>query len=71
MIDKEVWEVAAECGAAKSRGQARKLQGGGGLYFNDEKVGSAGRKVGEGDLVGGEVCLVRTGKENYKVVRVV
>ncbi|KAJ3045840.1 tyrosyl-tRNA synthetase [Rhizophlyctis rosea] len=70
VVGHEVWEVAAASEAAKSRGQARKLQNAGGLYFNNVKVPATRRVIAAEDLVDGRVCLIRTGKENYRIVEV-
>ena len=54
-------------------GAARRLLESGGLYRNGEKLvsteGSATIKLRTSDLVDGEVCLLRTGKKHYHLIR--
>ncbi|KAJ3269053.1 tyrosyl-tRNA synthetase [Borealophlyctis nickersoniae] len=68
VIGQDVTAVAAASGASKSFSQAKKLVLSGGLYLNKSKIPVGGHVVSETDLIGGSVCLIRTGKSNYKVV---
>jgi tyrosyl-tRNA synthetase len=64
-----VVELLAESGIASSRGEARRLIAGGGVYLNGERIGSAEQKVESGDTIEGRVLLLRKGKKENRVVR--
>lgn len=49
---------------------ARKLRDAGGVYLNKSKV-TDNYLLSEKDLIEGSVCLLRTGKGNYRVVHVI
>ncbi|KAJ3032145.1 tyrosyl-tRNA synthetase, partial [Rhizophlyctis rosea] len=70
VVGREVWEVVLSTGAVRSERQAKSLQKLGGLYLNKVRVPPEGRVITTEDLLGGRVCLIRTGKENYKVLDV-
>ncbi|KAJ3370110.1 tyrosyl-tRNA synthetase [Allomyces arbusculus] len=64
-------ELCAKAGACTSKSEAVKLAKRGGLYLNQERVVDAlNQKVTNADLVGGRMCIVRTGKTNYWIVEV-
>eukprot|EP00741_Cyanophora_paradoxa_P008870 tig00001388_g8587.t1 len=70
VVGKDVVSVVAAAKACPSKGEARRLIQNGGLYLNNEKVTAAEQVVGEGDLVDGSIAIVRTGKKNFRVIRV-
>ncbi len=51
-----------------SKGELRKLIGGGGVSLNKEKVEDAARPVTETDLISGKYLLVQKGKKNYYLI---
>jgi tyrosyl-tRNA synthetase len=55
---------------AESKGAARKLIEGGGMYLNNERQNQAQKTVGTGDLKWPDAILLRSGKKNYHLVRV-
>lgn len=61
-------EVLVHAGLCPSKGQARKDIEGGGIYLNNERVGSPTRAVLLSDLLFGRHLLLRKGKKNYVVV---
>ncbi|RIA84466.1 tyrosine-tRNA ligase [Glomus cerebriforme] len=63
--------VAVAAGACKSRSEANKLIKVGGLYLNDQRVINPQYKVMDNDLLDGIVCVIRTGKSNYHLIRVI
>jgi tyrosyl-tRNA synthetase len=54
---------------AESKGAARKLIEGGGVYLNNERQTQAQKKLSAGDLKWPRAMLLRAGKKNYHLVR--
>ena len=52
-----------------SKGQARKLIKGGGVYLNNQKVKEELVVVSEADLIDGRMLLVAAGKKNKMLVK--
>jgi len=69
--DRSIVDVAQQSGLCKSKGEARRLIQNGGLYLNNERVGSVDSTVQPGDIVDGRLLVLRTGKRNFHLVRVV
>jgi tyrosyl-tRNA synthetase len=63
--------VAVAAGACKSRNEANKLIKVGGLYLNNQRIIESQHKVIEDDLLDGIVCVIRTGKSNYHLIKVI
>jgi tyrosyl-tRNA synthetase len=53
---------------AESKGAARKLIEGGGVYLNNERQTQPQRRVSGGDLKWPGAILLRTGKKSYHLV---
>ena len=66
---KPVFAVAAAAGMFKSNGEARRMAAQGGLSLNGAKVDDK-RVFGEDDLVEGRIAVLRQGKKNNFVLRV-
>jgi tyrosyl-tRNA synthetase len=49
--------------------EAKKLVKSGGFYINNIKAADAAYRIGEKDWIDGAVCVLRSGKSNYKLVR--
>ncbi|HEY3356357.1 MAG TPA: tyrosine--tRNA ligase [Polyangia bacterium] len=62
-------DLLVRCGLAKSKGEARRLIGGGGVYVNDARATDSARVLLAGDLRPDGTLLLRTGKKTYHVVR--
>ncbi len=62
--------LMADAGMTKSRGEARRLIRGGGVYLNGRRVAAMGRVVGKGDPIEDRYVIVRVGKKRNFVVRV-
>ncbi len=62
-------ELLVETGLSRSRGMARKDAKGGGIYINNART--ADRAVTSGDIVLGKYLVLRKGKKNYHLVKVV
>src|SRR5690606_2688388 len=62
-------ELLDESGLASSRGDARRLVAGGGVYLNGERVADVERRVTLADAIDGAVVLLRKGRKENRVVR--
>jgi tyrosyl-tRNA synthetase len=56
---------------AQSKGEARRLIEGGGLYLNNRRVADAAMKVAWTDVLHGKFLVLRKGGKNYSLVKVV
>jgi tyrosyl-tRNA synthetase len=66
-----VVDLLAESGVAASRGEARRLIAGGGVSVNGERVSTPEQRIGAGEAIDGQVLLLRKGKKQNHVVRLV
>jgi tyrosyl-tRNA synthetase len=64
-------DLLAETGVATSRSEARRLLSGGGVYLNGERLSDPERRVTTQDAIGGRVVLLRKGKKDNHLVRLV
>jgi len=64
-----VAELLVAAGLQASKGAARRLIKGGGVYLNNEKVGDEAARVGSADAVGGRLLLLAAGKKNKCLIR--
>jgi tyrosyl-tRNA synthetase len=55
---------------AKSKGEARRLVQGGGIYLDNERVADEKLKVSDTKLLSNGFIVLRSGKKNYHIVRV-
>jgi tyrosyl-tRNA synthetase len=62
-------DLLIECGAARSRGEARRLVEQGGVYLNNRRTADAAALVGRADLAGSATAVVRLGKKRYFLAR--
>lgn len=63
-------DLLVESGVAKSKGEARRSLAEGGVYLNNHRVTEAGQAVGAADLLEGQYMILRKGKKNYHLVKV-
>ena len=68
-VGQPVFMIAAKAGMFKSNGEARRMAQQGGLSLNGAKVDDT-RVFEEGDLVGGRVAVLRSGKKNHFLLKV-
>ncbi len=64
-------EAAVEAGLVRSKSEARRLISQGGFYVNNRQVRDVDATIGAADLVTPGSIVLRAGKKNYRVVRVV
>jgi tyrosyl-tRNA synthetase len=65
-----VVDLLVESGIAASKGDARRLIAGGGVYLNGERIESDDQRVPVERAIEGRVLLLRKGKKQNHVVRV-
>ena len=63
-------KVAAQAGLFKSQGEARRMADGGGFYLNGERVGAAEPFTAD-RAIEGRVAVLRAGKKNHLVLKLV
>lgn len=66
----ELAELLAETGLAKSKGEARRLVKGGGVYVNNVRVADPAQRVTTDDLGTETMMILRAGKKHYHIVSV-
>lgn len=64
-----VIDLLAESGVASSKGEARRLISGGGVYLNGERLESVDRLVTTDDAIEGQVMILRKGKRKNHIVQ--
>jgi tyrosyl-tRNA synthetase len=62
-------DLLAETGVATSKGEARRLITGGGVYLNGERLDGHERRVSTEDTIEGEIILLRKGRKGHHLVR--
>jgi tyrosyl-tRNA synthetase len=58
-------------GAAKSKGEARRLIESGGVYLNNQRVAASDRQVTIDESIEGQYLVLRKGKKDYFLVQVI
>jgi tyrosyl-tRNA synthetase len=69
--DQSVIDLAVSSGMLKSKGEARRLITNGGLYLNNIRVESVDASVDSSSIIDGKVLVLRSGKKNYHLIRIV
>jgi tyrosyl-tRNA synthetase len=65
-----VLDVAEAAGLCSSRGEARRLAAGGGLYINNRRVEDPAAVLGDDDIIDGRLLVLRSGKKTFRLVKV-
>ncbi|MEM7132665.1 MAG: tyrosine--tRNA ligase [Chloroflexota bacterium] len=63
--------LLADVGVAKSRGEARRLLGNGGIYLNNIQVNDPTQGVTLDQSIDGQFMVIRKGKKSYHLVKIV
>ena len=64
-----VVDALVNAGLAQSKGDAKRLLEGGGIYVNNRRVEASDRKLLESDLASESVMVLRSGKKKYALLR--
>ena len=65
-----VVDLLEKSGVAKSKGEARRLLGEGGIYLNNHRVNETNRAVTLADVIDGQFLLLRRGSKNYHLLKI-
>lgn len=63
-------DLLVTAGAAKSKGEGRRLIESGGIYLNNQRVAESGKQVVISDSIEGQYLVVRKGKKEYFLVQI-
>ena len=63
-------DMLTECGAVKSKAEARRAIEAGGIYLNNRRVSDATLKVSLAEAVDRRLIVLRRGRKNYWLIRV-
>ncbi len=66
----DVVDLLATTEVASSKGNARRLIKGGGVYLNNVRVSDTGQRVTLADSIEGQFVVLRRGKKNYHLVQI-
>lgn len=66
-----VADLLVAAGVAKSKGEARRSLQEGGIYINNNRVSGENPPAGLGDMLEGQFIVLRKGKKNYTLVKVI
>jgi tyrosyl-tRNA synthetase len=66
-----VTDALVTSGLAPSKGEARRLVQGGGVWVNNRRVSDARQTISDSDLIDGQVLVLRKGAKNYHLIRIV
>jgi tyrosyl-tRNA synthetase len=69
VIGSAMVDLLVSCGLFSSKGEARRMLAGGGIYLNHEKVESDLRRIEEADLIDGRLLLLGAGKKRKLLIR--
>ena len=64
-------DLLTASGLSSSKGDARRSIADGGIYMNNQRVAEAGQMVALGDAIEGQFLVLRKGRKNYHLVKVV
>lgn len=67
----DIISLLAETKILPSKGEAKKMITGGGIFINKEKVNSIDEKINQGQLLHGKYVLIQKGKKNYFLLKAV
>ncbi|MDD2943441.1 MAG: tyrosine--tRNA ligase [bacterium] len=62
-------DILTTCGAAKSRGEARRLIEGGGIYLNNQRINDVQHNVGIENFIDENILVIRSGKKKYYLLQ--
>jgi tyrosyl-tRNA synthetase len=63
-------DLLVKCGISNSKGAAKRSLEGGGIYLNNERVSDSASTVNINNFVNQQALVIRSGKKNYHLVRI-
>lgn len=70
VVDRPAIEVAVTAGLCTSKGEARRLAAGGGLYINNERTTSVDVVVQRNQIIDGRILVMRSGRKSFHLVKI-
>uniref|UniRef100_A0A5B7B008 Tyrosine--tRNA ligase n=1 Tax=Davidia involucrata TaxID=16924 RepID=A0A5B7B008_DAVIN len=70
VLNQSLLDLSVSTGLLESKSAARRMLKQGGLYLNNIRVDSEGKKIEAEDIVDGKILLLSAGKKNKMVVRI-
>lgn len=70
VANRPVVDVAVAAGLCGSKGEARRLIAGGGLYVNNEKVPSPDVVVQIAQIIDGRILVMRSGRKSFNLIKI-
>ncbi|KAK6911415.1 Aminoacyl-tRNA synthetase, class Ic [Dillenia turbinata] len=70
VLNNSLVDLSVSTGLLESKSAARRLLKQGGLYLNNDRVDTEGKRIEAEDIVDGKVLLLSAGKKNKVVVRI-
>ena len=67
----DIVEALVEIQAVASKGKARQLVESGGIYLNNKRVETIGKKISADDNISKSFIFVRKGKKDYYLIKIV
>lgn len=62
-------DLLVRCSVSKSKGEARRLIEGGGVYLNNEKNTNPNEQINLNNFISNSVLVIRSGKKNYHLLQ--
>ncbi|MEO9020946.1 MAG: tyrosine--tRNA ligase [Ginsengibacter sp.] len=69
LLDLDLISLLTETKILPSKGEAKKMLAGGGIFINKEKVDAGDEKINTTHLLNGKYLLIQKGKKNYYLVK--
>ena len=63
-------DMLTECGALKSKGEARRAIEAGGIYLNNHRIADTSLKVSLEDAIEHALIILRRWRKNYWLIRI-
>ena len=63
--------LLAETKILSSKGEAKKMVAGGGIFINKEKMITGDEKINSNKLLHGKYVLIQKGKKNYYLIKAI
>ena len=64
-------DLVVKAGVAKSKGEARRLIEGGGIYLQNKRVSDTNRTLSLDEAIGGQAFVLRKGQKEYRLIKVI
>ncbi len=68
---KTIVDLLVDCGVAKSKGEARRSIQEGGINLNNNRISDLDKSIEQNDLIEDRYLVIRKGRKNYHLVKVI